>query len=356
MDMTRWIDGLEQEALRLLPEAVGRYFLQGSGDGVTAGEAEATWREIRFRPHVLRDVTTVDVAGSVLGTPLAASVAIAPTTLQRHADDDGEVAMARGASAAGSLVCVSSNAGSTFAAVADTGAPWWVQVYVLGDRRVTEELLTRAVAAGARAVVLTVDTPVVATRHGAEPGAGETVWDVTPDGFVHANHSGSVAARDHTSLARAADLTPDAIGWLASVTGLPVVVKGVLRADDAHRAVEAGAAAVWVSNHGGRQLDGTIATRWALPEVVDAVQGRAEVYVDGGLRRGTDLMAAYAVGANAAFLGRTALWALTVGGSDGVTRLLDDLRAELVEAMRLAGCVSRAELTPDLVAGATERR
>ena len=344
--MTRWIDGLEQEALRLLPEAVGRYYRQGSGDGISAAEAEQAWRSVRLRPHVLRDVTSVSTRTSLLGTPIDVPVAIAPTTLQRHADDEGEVAMARGTAAAGTLVCVSSNAGSTFTDIARTGAPWWVQVYVLQDRALTTAMLARAVAAEAGAVVVTVDTPGIGTKDDA------AVWDVTPPDFLHANHDVRLdTARDHLDLEKASDLTPGVIGWLREQTGLPVVVKGVLRGDDARRAVDAGAAAVWVSNHGGRQLNGAIATRWALPEVVDAVRGEAEVYVDGGLRRGTDLLAAYALGATAAFVGRPALWALTVAGSGGVTRLVDDLRGELVEAMRLSGCRSLSELTRDLVSG-----
>jgi 4-hydroxymandelate oxidase len=259
--------------------------------------------------------------------------------------------MARGAVAAASLLCVSSNAGRSFAAVAAEGAPWWVQAYVLRDRGRTEDLLGRAVEAGARAVVLTVDTPVVATRADDEP----SIWDVTPDDFLHANAGHDQSARDHVALERAADLTPDDIVWLARLTGLPVVVKGILRGDDARIAVDAGAAAVWVSNHGGRQLDGAIATRWALPEVVAAVGDDVEVYVDGGLRRGTHVLAAYALGAAAVFVGRPALWALTVGGSDGVARLLRELSAELVEAMRLAGCAARADVTADLVAASPAR-
>jgi 4-hydroxymandelate oxidase len=194
-------------------------------------------------------------------------------------------------------------------------------------------MLERAVSAGARAVVVTVDTAVV----GSKDDDGPTVWDETPDDFLHANYDGLATSADGLDLEKASDLTPDVIGWLADRTGLPVVVKGVLRGDDAHTAVEAGAAGVWVSNHGGRQLDQSIATRWALPDVSSAVASRAEVYVDGGVRRGVDVLAARGLGAQAVFVGRPALWALTVAGAEGVTRLVRHLGAELVEAMQLAG-------------------
>lgn len=345
--MTRWIDGLEQEATGLLPESVARYFRQGSGSGLSAAEAEHAWRGIRLRPRVLTDVSNVSPAASVLGTPLTVPVAIAPTTLQRHADPDGEVAMARAAAAAGTLVCVSSNAGSTYAEISAAGAPWWLQAYVLADRGLTVAMLARAVQAGARAIVVTVDTPVV----GSKQDDGPTVWDETPTEFLHANHDVSLRAADHLALEKATDLTPDVIGWLGERTGLPVVVKGVLRGDDARRAVDAGAAAVWVSNHGGRQLDQAVATRWALPEVAAAVAGKAEIYVDGGVRRGVDVLTAHALGADAVFVGRPALWALAVGGSHGVVRLLSELREELIEAMTLAGYPGWGQPLGDLVHG-----
>lgn len=345
--MSRWVDGLESAARERLPEPVARYFRQGSRDGLSASEAVSAWRAVRLRPRVLRDVTGCSTATTVLGTPVGLPVAIAPSTLQRHAHPDGERAMAAGAAAAGALVCVSSNAGSSFASIAEQGAPWWVQAYVLRDRGLTESMLQRAVQAGAAAVVVTVDTPVLGTKY----DDGPSVWDVTPEAFLHANEDVDLAdAAAHLALAKATDLTPGVIGWLTEVTGLPLVVKGVLRGDDAALAVDAGAAAVWVSNHGGRQLDQAVATRWALPEVAHAVGDRAEVYVDGGIRRGVDVLAACALGATAAFLGRPALWSLTVGGPDGVTRLLREVEEELREAMMLSGAPTVSDLEPGLVA------
>jgi 4-hydroxymandelate oxidase len=205
-------------------------------------------------------------------------------------------------------------------------------------------MLQRAVEAGARAVVVTVDTPVVGTKH----VVGRRVWDVVPE--VHLMGNWDLTGTTDAVHEKARDLTARDIGWLADVTGVPVVVKGILRGDDAREAVDAGAAAVVVSNHGGRQLDQTVSTARALPEVVAALEGTsAAVTVDGGIRTGIHVLAALAMGADAVWIGRPALWALTVDGSDGVSRLIAELTAELAEAMALCGARYLAELTPDLV-------
>ncbi|WP_327637907.1 alpha-hydroxy-acid oxidizing protein [Kribbella sp. NBC_00482] len=340
----RWIDTLEGAAAEKLPEAVHRYFRQGSAGGVSVGEATSAWSAYRFRPHVLNDVSTVDLSTTVLGTPVDAPILVAPSTMQRLADPDGELAMARGVSAAKSVLGVSSNAGTTFAELGATGVPWWLQIYVVRNREITVRMLDAAVEAGARAVVLTVDTPVV----GRKEDDGETVWDVAQPGQFLANLPDGDWTDD--DLDKADDLNPDVIGWLAQRTGLPVVVKGVLRGDDAKRCADAGAAGIIVSNHGGRQLDGSIPTARALPEVAEAVAGsNLEVYVDGGIRRGEHVLAALALGARAVFVGRPALWSLTVGSSEGVTRLLTDLGTELDHTLRLVGVSTPSSLTPDLI-------
>ncbi|MBA3308980.1 MAG: alpha-hydroxy-acid oxidizing protein [Nocardioidaceae bacterium] len=343
--MTGWLDGLEAAARERLPEPVHRYFRQGAAAGVSTAEAVAAWRRLRFLPHVLRDVSTVSTATTVLGAEVATPILVAPTTLQRHAHPDGEAEMARGVAAAGSLMCVSSNAGSTFSAIAETGAAWWIQVYVARDRGLTTAMLDRAVASGATAVVVTVDTPVVGAKH----DDGPSVWEMTPAGYLLANLDLDGASAD--DLEKALDLTPDDVGWLARSTGLPVVVKGVLRADDAALAARAGAAGVWVSNHGGRQLDRALATADALPAVGEAVAGDAEVYVDGGIRDGRDSLAALASGATAVFVGRPPLWGLCVGGAGGVTQVLTELTVQLREAMTLCGVTSIAAVGSDLLSG-----
>ena len=344
--MSRWVESLEEQATELLPDAVQRYLRQGARDGVTAAEAVAAWDRYRFRPQVLRDVTHIDTSTAALGTPLGSPIAVAPTTLQRAAHPEGEVAMARGVSEVGSLLVVSSNAGRTFEEIAAMGVSWWLQAYLTADRNASVPLLRRAAEAGARAIVLTVDTPVVGTKY----DAGQTVWDVADPAWLRVNFRDPTVQSPEPVPEKATDLGPGDIGWLREVTGLPVVVKGVLRADDARRCVEAGASAVWVSNHGGRQLDYTAATARCLGPVADEIGSEVPVYVDGGVRSARHVLAAVALGARAVFLGRLPLYALAAQGSVGVQRLLVDLADELAEAMRLAGCpdlaaVAGAELT-----------
>lgn len=338
----RWIDHLEGNAAGKLPEPVAEYFSQGATAGVTAGEAVSAWDVLRLRPRMLRDVSSVSTSTTVLGRQVETPILVAPSTLQRQAHPDGEAATTRATARAGALACVSTNAGTKFTAL--TG-PWWVQAYVLRDRGLTAELLERAREGGAQAVVLTVDTPVVGTKY----STGASVWSLVPADHLLANVDRQGLPDE--ALDKAADLTPDVIGWLHEATGLPVVVKGVMRGDDARDFVAAGAAAVLVSNHGGRQLDRVVSTARALPEIVDALAGSgAEVYVDGGLRRGEHVLSALALGARAVFVGRPVLWALAVDGEDGVHRLLADLTTELRHAMALVGAADVASLTRDLVA------
>ena len=216
--------------------------------------------------------------------------------------------MAQATAAAGTVLVVSSNAGTTFADIASTGVRWWLQAYLPADRTLAEPMLARAVDAGAEAVVLTVDTPVVATKYAA---GDQVVWDVVDPELLRVNFDPGY--EDAPGAEKALDLGPHDLVWLAEQTGLPVVAKGVLRPDDARRCVQAGAAAVWVSNHGGRQLDRAASTASCLPAVVAAVEGAAQVYVDGGIRSGLDVLAALALGADAVFLGRLPLYALVEG-------------------------------------------
>ena len=330
------LDALEGRARAQLPPQVFEYLSQGARDSVTTAEAVDSWSAIRIRPHVLRDVTAPDPSVTLLGDRLAVPWGVAPTTLQRAVHPEGELAMARATAAAGSLMVVSSNAGTSFADIGATGVRWWLQAYLPSDRTLAQPMLARAVAAGARAVVLTVDTPVVGTKY----VAGASVWESVDTALVRVNFD--PGHDEQPGAEKALDLGPHDIGWLAEVTGLPVVVKGVLRPDDAHRCVQAGAAAVWVSNHGGRQLDRTVSTAAALPEVREAVGRAAEVYVDGGLRDGHDVLAALALGADALFLGRLPLYAL-VGGETGVASMHAELLHQTLEALRLAGCRTVAD-------------
>jgi 4-hydroxymandelate oxidase len=258
--------------------------------------------------------------------------------MQRAVHTQGERAMARGANAAGCLHVVSWNAGTRFADL--DAARWWLQVYLPPDRNDALPVLEAAAAAGASAAVLTVDTPYPGPKYAADEGT----WTGIDLSWWRTNFTESPGDR------WSAVVTPDDVSWLRERSGLPVVVKGLLRGDDAVRSLEAGADAVYVSNHGGRQLDRSVSTAHALREVVGAVGDRAEVYVDGGVRAGLDALAALALGARAVFVGRPALHALAVDGARGVERLLTELSAELADALVLAGCARAAEAS-DLLVG-----
>jgi 4-hydroxymandelate oxidase len=335
----RWQSEVARLAEERLPAPVWRHFAQGAHEGLSAAEATSSWSRLRFAPHVMRDVSKVHTATRLLGQLVSTPIGIAPTSMQHHADPSGEVAMARAAAESDSLVVVPSNAGSSFADIGATGAHWWLQTYLTHDREVVVPVLRRAVDAGATAVVLTADTPQVSTRFGADDEA----WADVPDQPRRVNFDPDGATPDLAGAAHARDVIPRDIAWLREQTGLPVVVKGVLRPDDARRCVHHGAAAIWVSNHGGRQLDRAVAPAEVLPAVISSVGASAEVYVDGGVRNGLDTLAALALGARAVFLGRLPLFALAAGGQGGVTHALQRLDAELREAMGLAGC-------PDLAA------
>ncbi len=334
----RWLSTLEEQARARLPRPVFEYVVQGAREGVTAAGAPGTWGAVRFLPHVMRDVTDIDLGTDLLGSPAAVPWGVAPTTLQRAVHPDGELAVARATAAVGGVLVVSSNAGTPFADIGATGVRWWLQVYLPADRTLAVPLLDRAVAAGASAVVLTVDTPVVATKYAED----RVVWDVTDPALLRVNFDEGYA--DQPGADKALDLGPHDLDWLAEHTGLPVVVKGVLRADDALRCVQAGAGGVWVSNHGGRQLDRAVDTAAALHDVLGAVGDQAQVYVDGGVRSGLDVLAALALGASAVFLGRLPLYALT-DGEPGVARMHRELALQVVEAMRLSGCRTVADVT-----------
>lgn len=269
----------EEAARAVLPPAVFDYFRAGIGDEVTRGEAEAAWRDWRFLPRLFRDVSQVATEIEVLGARLAAPVLAGPTALHTLAHSEGEAATARGVEAAGSLLVLSARAGRPFDEIRPAG-PWWFQAYVLRDRGNTERQVRRAAAAGASAIVLTADSPYVPPRPVPEAGA------LAPG-----------ARAPGMQQDPALDLT--AVAWLAAVSGRPVLVKGVLRPEDAVACVDAGAAGVIVSNHGGRQLDRVIATAHALGPVVEAVGRRVPVLVDGGIRDGTDVLTALALGARA---------------------------------------------------------
>jgi len=325
----RWQNALEETARKRLPAAVFGYYADGADEGITATEAVTAWRSVRFAPRVLTDVSNIDLTTEVLGTTVSSPVAIAPSSLQRLAHPDGELAMARAAASTGTLLCVPSNAGTLFEEIGDTGATWWLQLYVPQDRTLIEPVLERAVAAGAKAVAVTVDAAGTQVRAGLEGSLDESAAGYRIN-YADPTLLGSPG--------HAPDLGPADLTRISELTGLPVVVKGVSRADDAQRCVAAGAASVWVSNHGGRQLDRTVATAEALPLVRRALPASTPVLVDGGMRSGLDALAGLALGADAVFLGRLPLYGLAAGGEAGVVDVLNRVRDELESALRRAGC------------------
>jgi isopentenyl diphosphate isomerase/L-lactate dehydrogenase-like FMN-dependent dehydrogenase len=353
----------EPLAAAVLPAMAYDYYRSGACDERTLRRNEAAFDELAIRYRVLVDVSARSATCALLGSQLSMPVLIAPTAFQRMAHPEGELATARAAADAGTIMVLStlSNTAIEDVAPAAQGALWF-QLYVYRDRGATRALLDRVRAAGARALVLTVDAPLLGRRERDVRNAF-----ALPDGLVIANaHGGAghaVRARDGGSglaeyFASLLDpsLTFRDLEWLCGVAGMPVLVKGVVRGDDALRVLDHGAAGVIVSNHGGRQLDGSVATIEALPEVVRTVAGRAPVLLDGGVRRGTDVLKALALGAQAVLLGRPILWGLASAGQAGVTRVLELLRAELDLALALAGCPTLADIRRDLVAPAAPRR
>jgi 4-hydroxymandelate oxidase len=347
----------ERAAAERLAEPALGYLNGGANDEVTLRGNRAAFDSIEIRYRTMVDVSSRQLNTSVLGTPVEFPVLIAPTAMQRLAHNDGECATARAAQRLGTVMIVSTTATTGLADVRKaTTAPMWFQCYIYRDRGVTQTLLERARDVGYQAIVLTVDAPLLGrrerdVRQGFHLPEGLRLPNAELAGegaLTEALGDSSLAqhlARTHDSALTAKDIT-----WIKDITGLPVVVKGVVRADDARRAIDHGASAIVVSNHGGRQLDTAIPAIRALPEVVAAVGTRGEVYVDGGVRRGTDVIKAIALGARAVLLGRPVLWGLAVNGEQGVVDLLTLLREEIDLAMALCGCCSVADITADLIA------
>ncbi len=334
----------ERLAAERLDAGAHGYYAGGAGDELTLRDNVAAFQRWQLRPRVLVDVAGCTTATTVLGQEISLPVIVAPVAFQRVAHADGEVGMARAARTAGTVICLSTLATSTPEQVAETGAQRWFQLYVFRDEQLTADLVARARDAGFTALVLTVDTPVLGRRE-RDHRTGFTIpADVTVASF---GQGGMTPAEAFAQMSQS-------VSWhdveqLASAAQLPVIVKGVLTAEDARLACEHGAAGVVVSNHGGRQLDGVSATIDALPEVVDEVDGRIEVLLDGGVRRGGDVVKALALGARAVLAGRAPLWGLAVDGEAGAAMVLELLRDEILLALKLVGCTSPAGVTRDRV-------
>ena len=334
----------ETLARALVEPAAWDYQAGGAGDEHSLADNLAAWTRVRLRPRILVDVSTRDLTATAFGAELAHPIVVAPTAMHRLSHPEAEIATARGTAAAGGLFTLSTISATSMEDVSATApdAPRWFQLYAPSDRGACRDLVDRAVAAGFGAVVVTVDLPLPGNRERDVRNAFELDLGVhlPPDQPVDEAGIVVLPTFDWTELE-----------WLRSICPVPLIAKGVLRADDAQRAIDLGLDGIWVSNHGGRQLDTTIATPDALREIVESVGDRALLVVDGGVRRGIDVLKGLALGADLVAIGRPALWGLAVGGADGVQRVIEILRDELSLTMALAGCRSLEGITPDLVAG-----
>ena len=346
----------EAAARSVLSASVYDYYAGGAEDELTLRWNVAAFQQFALRPRVLVDVSRVDATVELLGDRVAFPVLLAPTAFQRLADRNGELATARAAAAAGTVFVASTLSTFTIEEIAAATDKLWLQLYVFRDRSITRALVERAEAAGCRAISLTVTVPVQGNR---ERDAHNRF--TLPSGIEMANFTGlrqagfpqSEASRLNAFIDTEFDpaLTWKDIEWLRSITKLPIVLKGIVAAEDGALAVEHGAAAVVVSNHGGRQLDSGEPTLLALPRVVDAVAGRIPVLMDGGVRRGTDVVKALCFGATAVMIARPYLWGLAVGGQAGVEDVLRLLRTEVERTMALLGrptiaAIERSALGP----------
>jgi 4-hydroxymandelate oxidase len=344
-------DALEEEARAKLPAPAFAFCATGADDEITAAENVTAWRRLRLRPHVLRDIANVDTGVSLLGARVATPIMVAPMGRHRLFHADGERVSARGAAAVGAIYAMATSANVPIEDVASErgSAPQWFQLYMWANRGEVEALIDRVAAAGFRALILTVDNQV----YGSSPRHIRAPFVPSPD-IRNVNMPGAPMARTaYDPEYKGKVMFPTTwrdLEWLVKRAPMDVIVKGVLRGDDAARCAELGAKAIIVSNHGGRHLDTTLPTADALGEVVDAIAGKAEVYVDGGLRRGTDILKALAFGARAVLIGRPVLWGLATRGADGVQAVLDHLRDELMRAMQLSGAQRLADIKPDLIA------
>jgi len=353
------VSELEAIARERLPREVYDYYASGATDELTLRENSAAFSRLTLAYRVLVDVSRRDMATSVLGQPVALPLLVAPTAFHRLATEEGEVATVRAAGGAGTAMILSTLSNTPVEqVVAAASGPVWFQLYVYRDRQATEGLVRRVEAAGCRALVLTVDAPLlgrrerdVRNRFRLPPGLA--VANMLPEGYGEVPQ----VAADSGLAAYFATLLDPALAWrdvdwLRSLTDLPLVIKGIVRADDALRAADAGVAGIVVSNHGGRQLDTSPATIDVLPEIADALAThghRVDLLLDGGVRRGTDVLKALALGARAVLVGRPVLWGLAAGGQAGAAHVLQLLRDELDLAMALAGAPTLADITRDLV-------
>ncbi len=340
----------EPSARQRLSRMAYDYIAGGAGDEVTLRRNRERFDEISLQPRVLIDVSKVDTRMELFGQSFDYPILLAPTAYQKLAHPEGELAATRGAAAAGATMVVSTFATTSIEDIAQcSNARLWFQLYVHPDRSFTRDMIQRAEAAGCRALMITVDTPLLGTRDREKrnqfhlpEGMERENLKALGIGATRADHFKDYAILDPS-------LNWETIGWIRSFAKIPIVLKGILAPEDARLAVEASVAGILVSNHGARNLDTAPATMEALPYVIDAVEDRIPVLLDGGVRRGTDIIKALAFGAKAVLIGRPYLWGLASGGEQGVARVVEVLRAELEASMKLCGVTSIAGIGRDVL-------
>ncbi|KAJ9425835.1 Hydroxyacid oxidase [Fusarium oxysporum] len=360
-------------AQKRLPAYIWRYYTDGADDQLTTLQNGEVYKTLVIRPRILRNVSAIDTSTQIFGKHYDVPIAIAPSAYQRLAGYNGEIDVARAAFARGTNVCVSSNATTSLEDVAqalpqrDAKYPKpWFQLYFVRSRRITKELIKRAERAGFEALVLTVDTTTMGNRLHERTNPLKLPADLSMANMTTIKGGGASKGRlilnaetaeeaakierEHSDLLIDSALTwTETIPWLRSQTSMKIILKGVLTAEDALLAVDAGVDAIIVSNHGGRQLDSVPATLEALPEVSDAVKGRIPVLFDGGISKGTDVFKALALGADLCLLGRSALWGLAVNGQQGVETVLNILERELWRTMVLSGAAAITDISRSMV-------
>ena len=351
------LDSLDARARERLDPMLFDYIAGGAGDEWTLRESRAAWSRIQLLPRMLRGVGTRDQRTSVLGTPISFPVLVPPMGFHGLCHPDAEVATAAATAAAGTIFVASTVSNRSLEAISQAcSGSRWFQLYVYRDKAITRDLVQRAAEAGYSALCLTVDTPLAGQRERDRRNRLRMPAHLGLENFpaTHAeqhkagSEGGSALARYIADMWDA-NLTWKDVDWLRSISPIPVIIKGILAPGDASLAIEHGAAAVIVSNHGGRQLDSAPASVTMLPAIVEAVAGRVEVLIDGGIRRGTDVLKALALGARAVLVGRPVLWGLTLDGAAGVTAVLEHLRGEIDLAMALAGCAHINQIDRSLV-------
>ena len=350
------LDEFERAASAAMPRMVFDYCAGGAGDEVTLRGTRAAWDHLAIRFRVLRGIDERSTETNILGHDLAWPCLVAPMAFQRLAHPDGELAVMRAAGDAGAGMVLSTLATTSLEDVRAAGdAPLWFQLYVYRDREASKALVQRAEAAGCSALVLTVDSPILGRRerdvrsgfHVPPQFSIPNLTGAARDGL--ASSTGASSPQEFVANHWDSSISWDDLAWLQSITELPILVKGIVRGDDAKLALESGAAGVIVSNHGGRQLDTSVQTPRALAEVATAMDGEGTLLVDGGIRRGVDVLKALALGADGVLLGRPVLWGLALDGQTGARRVLELLRDEFDLAMALAGCAGVDEITLDLL-------